>query len=263
LQLGFTCHSTMVTIENIKKTKEITLKQLVKKKPKHINYLLDALELLMYENELLRRLASRYSHDLRSPVTNIDMLLQLYEKAGSSSDKELYINKMVKSIKRLQSGFEELSTERKEVLLQEEGLGYAFLNEVIDNARAKLSKNLTLKTDFTVGNKVKCDAKTLFECIVLLVEPFAEKKDPYTIEIIAGKNWTGTVLNIIYPEFLNLLNKGEAENTPSSYKNILSSNQVLGWNYYFASLFLRTVGATITVNESLNKQSCIQVSFTQ
>lgn len=253
----------MVATDIIKKAKEISLKELVEKNPEHVNYLLDALELLMHENELLRKIASRYSHDLRSPVTNIDMLLQLYERAGTSSDKELYINKMVKSIKRLQIGFEELSDERKGLLLQEEALDYPFLDEVMGEVRLKLPKNIALSTDFTAGKKVKCNAKTLYESILLLIEPFAQKEGVSTIEINSEKSWNGLILNIIYPEFLNLLNEDETENSASSYKNVLLSNQVLGWNYYFAALFLRTMGSTVTVNESPGKQSIIQVSFTQ
>jgi K+-sensing histidine kinase KdpD len=253
----------MVLADSIKKAKEISLKQLVEKNPEHINYLLDALELLMYENELLRKIASRYSHDLRSPVTNIDMLLQLYEKAGTNPDKELYINKMIKSIKRLQEGFEELSAERKNLLVKQEGIQFTFLDEVMGEVRAKLSKNIALTTNFTEGKKVKCNAKTLYECIVLLVEPFAEREGIYTVEINSEKSWNGLILNIIYPEFLNLLNEEEELVSPTVYKNALLSNQVLGWNYYFAALFLRTMGSTVTVNESKGDKSIIQISFPQ
>lgn len=253
----------MVLSESIIKAKEISLKQLIEKKPEHINYLLDALELLIYENEHLRKIASRYSHDLRSPVTNIDMLLQLYEKAGSSPDKELYISKMIKSIGRLQQGFEELSAERKELLLKQEGLADVFLDEVLSEVRSKLPKNIALSTDFTAGKKVKCNAKTLFEAIVLLVEPFAEKNGIYAVEINSEKAWNDLILNIVYPEFLNLAEDKEAQTSPTVYKNALLSNKVLGWNYYFATLFLRTMGATLTVNESLKTHTSLQISFTQ
>lgn len=256
-------HEGIVLLDNSIKTKEISLKQLVEKKPEQINYLLDALELLMYENEHLRKIASRYSHDLRSPVTNIDMLLQLYDKAGDSPDKDLYISKMVKSVKRLQLGFEKLSDERKGLLLKQEEVDTIFLDEVLGEVRTALPKNIALSTDFTAGKKVKCIAKTLFEVIILLVEPFAEKDGIYAVEINSEKAWNGLILNIIYPEFLNLSGKDENEIPHSVYKNALLSNKVLGWNYYFATLFLRTMGASLIVNESSKNQTIIQVSFTQ
>lgn len=253
----------MVLSEGFKKAKEISLKRLVEKNPEHVNYLLDALELLMYENELLRKIASRYSHDLRSPVTNIDMLLQLYEKAGESPDKDLYINKMIKSIKRLQEGFEALSAERKSLLLKQEGINEISLDDVLAEVRKKLPKNIALSTDFTEGKKVKCNAKTLYEAIILLIEPFAETKGIYAIEINSEKAWNGLIVNIVYPELLNLSASEETNFSPTAYKNALLGNKILGWNYYFATLFLRTTGALLVVNESLKKQTTIQISFTQ
>lgn len=252
-----------VFLDNSINTDEISLKQLAQNKPEQVEHLLDALELLMYENELLRKIASRYSHDLRSPVTNIDMLLQLYEKAGNSPDKDLYITKMVKSIKRLQEGFEQLSDERKGLLLKPESINDAFLDEVLSDVRNALPKNIALSTDFTEGKKVKCNAKTLSQVILLLVEPFAEKGGIYALEINSERAWNGLILNIVYPEFLDLNNKEENKISPTVYKNALLSNKVLGWNYYFATLFLRTMGASLTVNESFKTQTVIQVSFMQ
>ena len=86
----------MVVLDKVDKAKTLTLKQLSEENPEYINYITEAIGLLITENDLLRKIASRYSHDLRSPVTNIDMLLQLYEKADDSSDMQLYIQKMNK-----------------------------------------------------------------------------------------------------------------------------------------------------------------------
>ena len=68
----------MVVLDKVDKAKTLTLKQLSEENPEYINYITEAIGLLITENDLLRKIASRYSHDLRSPVTNIDMLLQLY-----------------------------------------------------------------------------------------------------------------------------------------------------------------------------------------
>lgn len=247
---------------NISKAKEITLRQLAERNPNYINYLIDALELLVYENELLRKIASRYSHDLRSPVTNMDMLLQLYEKAGENPDKDLYINKMVKSIKRLQQGFEELSAERKSLLIKQEELSPTYLDAALKEVIAKLPSSISVSTLFTEGKKVKCNFKTLVESLTLLFEPFTEAEQ-YKINVNTEKSWNGLVLNIEYPEFLNLLGEHTENNEEENLKNKAHSNQVLGWNYYFAVLFLRTAGANVLVIESPEERTKVQVSFTQ
>lgn len=243
----------MVVTEN--KANEITLKKLAEKTPEHINHLLDALKLLMFENELLKKIASRYSHDLRSPVTNIDMLLQLYEKAGNSPDKDLYISKMVKSVQRLQEGFEQLSAERKNLLSDPQKIELVNLDEVIGGLKERLPKSLTLTTDFTIGKQVMGNLKTIEDSLFLLLEPFAENNNTYAIEIATEKSWNDIILTVKYPEFLDLGKQKEEINTSNS-------NTVWGWNYYFAVLFLRTVGAHIILNENPQK-STVQISFTQ
>jgi signal transduction histidine kinase len=252
-----------MVVTDISKAKEITLRQLAERNPQYINYLIDALELLVYENELLRKIASRYSHDLRSPVTNIDMLLQLYEKAGENPDKDLYINKMIKSIKRLQEGFEALSAERKRLLVQQEGLSLTYLDEVFKTVKSKLPKNISIVADFSEGKKVKCNAKTLIESLVLLFEPFVESNDKYRINVNTEKSWNGLTLNIQFPDFLNLLNNQEKEGEDGDSKNKAYGNRVLGWNYYFAVLFLRTAGANVLVEEDPDERTRVQISFTQ
>lgn len=253
----------MVVLEKVDKAKALTLSQLAQQGPEYVNHITEALSMLIAENEMLRKIASKYSHDLRSPVTNIDMLLQLYDKTEENGDKQLYIQKMGKSVTRLQDGFEALSAERKNALVDKGKQTIVALDEALEEVRQNISKNIVIATDFSGGKKVVANPQKLVECLSLLTSPFGEETTPYTIEVSTEKTWDGVILSLKYPDFLSLsatfANISSQENTKATEK----SNELLGWNYYFAVLFFRAMGATTSIEESTENQTKVLISFTQ
>lgn len=253
----------MVVLDKEDKAKALTLKQLAEQNPEYINYITEAIGLLITENEFLRKIASRYSHDLRSPVTNIDMLLQLYEKADDSSDMQLYIQKMNKSVVRLQEGFEALSSERKNALVDKTQLRLTFLDEVLGEVQRKLPVSINFTTDFSGGKKIIAHHASLLQCFTLLTEPYADLAQPFTIHFSTEKTWDGLILTIAYPSFIDLNTAYNNTVTQGDTKNKEKYSQLAGWNYYFAMLFLRAMGATINIDESPQTHTKILISFTQ
>lgn len=253
----------MVVLDKTDKAKALTLKQLAEENPEYINYITEAIGLLITENEMLRKIASRYSHDLRSPVTNIDMLLQLYEKAEDSGDLQLYIQKINKSVVRLQEGFEALSSERKNALVDRTQLRLTFLDEVLAEVKQKSPVGSIFTTDLSGGKKIIAHQQSIVQCFTLLTELYTNTEQPYTIHFSTEKTWDGLILTITYPNFIDLTAAYNRTVAQQEVKNKEKDSQLAGWNYYFAMLFLRAMGATINIDESTQTQTKILISFTQ
>lgn len=253
----------MVVLDKVDKAKTLTLKQLSEENPEYINYITEAIGLLITENDLLRKIASRYSHDLRSPVTNIDMLLQLYEKADDSSDMQLYIQKMNKSVVRLQEGFEALSSERKNALVDKAQLRLTYLDEVLNEVKRNLPIGVNFITDFSGGKKIISDEQSLLRCFMLLVELYTNSGQTGEIHFSTEKTWEGLQLTIAYPNFIDLTEAYNKTIAQQEIKNKEKDSQLAGWNYYFALLFLRAMGAATNIDESSPIQTKVLISFTQ
>lgn len=239
------------------KEHKLTMRQLIENNPRYLGYVLDALDLLICQNEWLKKIASKYSHDLRSPVTNIHMLLQLFERTDEDADKAIYIKKMTGSVERLQEGFDELSNERKNSLRKEKVISNIPLQNSVKKVSSLLGKNVQLITDFEVASTGLANAHCLESALYLLTSPFeGNGQESYTVLMSTRKTWDGIILQINYPEFINL--SGLDFSTPIDVLN--REAELIHWNFYIALLFLAKMGATVSIEES--ERSHTQVFIT-
>ncbi|HYG16637.1 MAG TPA: hypothetical protein VEC12_12850 [Bacteroidia bacterium] len=225
-----------------------TLRQLLKDNPAYIDYLLEGFELLMNQNEKLLKIAARYSHDLRSPVTNINMLLQLHEKAESPQDARIYMDKMNSSLTRLLDGFDNLSVERKKSLLKYQNLVSVSLVKMAANVRRQLPDNINFISDFDQAPEINCHPYNMEAALVLLLSSCAGEDETCTIRLTSERSWKGTHLRIQYPTLLNIADM-PLINAYLSGRNMPPTAMAFEWNYYFASLFLGAMGAVAAIEE--------------
>lgn len=249
----------MEITEKVEQDFTVTLRQLIENNPASLAYILDALELLMHQNAALKRIASKYSHDLRSPVTNIHMLLQLFEKTDSDEDRTLYLKKMRGSVERLQDGFEHLSEERKNSLKKESHITTISIDATVNKVNRVLPETTHLEADFSEGMEALGIAYNLEAALYFLCTGLNEEQDKIlTISITTQKAWEGMVMCISYPDFMGLA--GHDLDMPG--KNLNRKAGILQWNYYFASLFLGAMGANISIEESEQSNTQLFISFT-
>jgi hypothetical protein len=231
-----------------------TLRQLLKDNPAYIDYLLEGFELLMNQNEKLLKIASRYSHDLRSPVTNINMLLQLHEKAETPQDARIYMEKMNSSLTRLLDGFDNLSVERKRSLLKYQNLVSVSLVKLGANVRRQLPAGIHLISDFDQAPEINCHPYNMEAALVLLISGYACDEEPCTIRLTSERSWKGTHLRIQYPTRLNISDM-PLINAYLGGRNMPPTAMAFEWNYYFASLFLGAMGAVASIEEDGSGQN--------
>lgn len=231
-----------------------TLRQLLKNNPAYIDYLLEGFELLMHQNEKLMKIASRYSHDLRSPVTNINMLLQLHERAETPQDAKIYMEKMNSSLSRLLDGFDNLSVERKRSLLKYQNLVPVSLVKLVANVRRQLPDHVTLVSDFDQAPEINCHPYNMEAALVLLLSSCPGGDGACTIRISSERSWKGTHLRIQYPAFLNI-SEMPFINAYISGRNTPPTAMPFEWNFCFASLFLGAMGAVATIEEESPEQN--------
>jgi hypothetical protein len=252
----------MVVTEKVQNNTLFTLQQLIQHEPGYIGYVLDVFELLLHQNEKLKKIASRYSHDLRSPVTNINMLLQLYDKSDSEPDRRLYVHKISSSLDRLQEGFEHLSADRKNSLRRDAARTIISLSNAVKEIEPGLAENISLATDFDMGSEVLGIQKNICNALALLTAVPRYEDQKYTIQLTTQKLWDGLQLVIKYPEYLGLAAATQWDKEEANKNNGIQTH-IMGWNYYFAMLFLGVMGATthIEENEQANTAAVI-ISFT-
>lgn len=241
------------------KEHKLTLRQVIESNPRYLGYVLDAMELLVFHNEWLKKIAAKYSHDLRSPVTNIHMLLQLFDRAEDEADKAVYIKKMTGSVERLQEGFDELSNARKNSLRRDRIISSIHLQNSVNQVSALLTKNVQLTTDFEAASAGLANAYCLESALYLLASPFEGNGDEkYTIQLSTRKTWDGLILQLNYPEFINLT--GLDFDIPVDTIN--KEAELIHWNYYFALLFLGSMGATISIEETERSHTQVFITLT-
>jgi len=216
--------------------------------------------LLTQQNNVLKKIASRYSHDLRSPITNMSMLLQLYDKAETNADRQLYVQKISGSVTRMQDGFDELSAERKNSLKSTEKYSPVMLEALVEDIKTQLPGHINIVTNFAQLSQIICQAQNLKRGLEILLLMGGEFKESfYTIEISTEKTWESNLIKLKYPEFLNL---SSCESLTTDIKNRLGSMQLLAWKYYFALLFLGAAGANVEIEEHDTHETHIIISFT-
>lgn len=249
----------MVVSEKVHTTINYTLHQLIQQNPQLTGFVIEAFELLMYQNEELKKIASKYSHDLRSPVTNINMLLQLYDKSENDADKRLYVNKISNSLDRLQDGFEQLSHDRKVSLKRISEQTLVQFDKVFDDIKTQLSQGDSIITEFGAGNDVWAQPRYFYNAFTLLCMIISGEG---SIAVQTKKAWEGMQCTITYPTFINL--NGEAKTDDRDTQSGTTAATTNGWLYYFAQLFLGAAGATSHIEENESEgESKIVISFSQ
>jgi hypothetical protein len=252
----------MVVTEKIQHNTLVTLHQLIRQNPAYINYVLELFELLLHQNEELKKIASRYSHDLRSPVTNINMLLQLYDRSENDADRKLYVHKISSSLERLQDGFEHLSADRKNSLRRDGARSIISLADAVKEIEALLPENILLKTDFDYGYEVMGIHKNLCNALTLLTAAPLNDDQKHTLQLSTAKSWDALQLVIKYPVYLNLTAATQWDKDEINKNNAVQTH-IMGWNYYFALLFLGVMGATTHIDESEQANTtAVIISFT-
>lgn len=249
----------MVVTEKVHTTINYTLHQLIQQNPQLTGFVIEAFELLMYQNEELKKIASKYSHDLRSPVTNINMLLQLYDKSENDGDKRLYVNKISNSLDRLQDGFEQLSHDRKISLKRISEQTLVQFDKVFADIKLQLPSGTSVITEFDAGNETWAHPRYFYNAFCLLCMIANEDG---SIAVQTKKGWEGLQCVITYPAFMNL--NGEAKTDDKETQNGSTATPTNSWFYYFAQLFLGATGASSHIEENEGEGvSKIIISFSQ
>ncbi|MGV3598635.1 MAG: histidine kinase dimerization/phospho-acceptor domain-containing protein [Bacteroidota bacterium] len=249
----------MVVTEKVHTTINYTLHQLIQQNPQLTGFVIEAFELLMYQNGELKKIASKYSHDLRSPVTNINMLLQLYDKSENDADKRLYVNKISNSLDRLQEGFEQLSHDRKVSLKRISEQSLVQFDKVFADIKAQSPLGSSIITEVDAGNEVWAQPRYFFNAFYLLC---MIANDEGSMVAQTKKAWEGLQCVITYPAFMNL--SGEAKTDDKEKQSGSTASPTSSWLYYFAQLFLGATGASSQVEENESEGvSKIIISFSQ
>jgi hypothetical protein len=249
----------MVVTEKVHTTIYYTLHQLIQQNPQLTGFVIEAFELLMYQNEELKKIASKYSHDLRSPVTNINMLLQLYDKSENDADKRLYVNKISNSLDRLQDGFEQLSHDRKVSLKRISEQNHVQFDKVFADIKTLLPQDFSITAEFDAGNELWTQPRYFYNAFSLLCMIANEEG---RIAVQTKKGWEGMQCVITYPAFMNL--SGEVKTNDKETQSGTIATPTSSWFYYFAQLFLGATGASSQIEENESEGvSKIVISFSQ
>jgi len=161
-------------------------------------------DLLEYQNSQLVDFCNIVSHNLRSPLANMSMLIDAIEESDSEDEKDLYISKLKPVIGNLHETFDELVESlqiRQDLEVQSEEIQLdETVNKQLDSFEGQITSwEALFDLDFSAAPKVKYPVKYLSSILHNLISNALKYRSPDKkprISIKTKKNNNSVILSV-------------------------------------------------------------------
>lgn len=225
-------------------------------------------DLLEYQNTQLVDFCNIVSHNLRSPMSNMSMLIDAIEESDSEEDKDLYISKLKPVINNLHETFDELVESlqvRQDLEVKSEELN---MEEVVKKHLEGLEGQITtlkadIKVDFSEASKINYPPKYLSSILHNLLSNALKYKSPNRSPSIKLKTIRRSTSVILMVKDNGLgIDLDKHQNNIFKIRKVFHKNaDAKGFGLFLTKTQIDAMGGKIWVESTPGKGSIFYVEF--
>lgn len=225
-------------------------------------------DLLEYQNSQLVDFCNIVSHNLRSPMSNMTMLIEAIEESDNDEDKALYISKLKPVINNLHETFDELVESlqvRQDLEIKSEELD---LEEVVKKHLDGLEGQITMldakiKLDFSEASKITYPSKYLSSILHNLLSNALKYKSPQRKPLIKLKTVrkANSIILMVKDNGLGI-DLDKHQNNIFKIRKVFHKNpDAKGFGLFLTKTQIDAMGGKIWVESTPGKGSTFFVEF--